>query len=459
MPSASTACSAWYSTPWRRPPTERAGLVGRCASITHTSLVSTPRSGARSWPLLLKLREELGVGIVVVTHDLGLAWNIADRIAVMHLGRVVEFGTTEEVLEAPRHPYAQALLSVVPEMERLEPVVLRGEIPDPTHIPGGCRFHPRCPALADGSAERAGVAARCVSEPLAVLPSLGSTGWPVTSTRHCTRSTEDDLSLGADHRVGPVPELPDAVLRLLDLGIVGHGADDLHRAAALGEGGRVHPPDRPGLSVVVGALLVDQEEVGVRQDGVCVPPELRQGGHDGAYKMPGSVPVGGSCLAVDDHGGGDHVSSSQPGASCATASVREGVECPFAGYSWGMTDTGPGFIALVGAPTPESDEGKARLELEVDDRHLNPAGAVHGGMLATLVDATMGAAVRSAVDEEAPATSQLTITYLRPGKPGRLSVTARVSKRGESLTVCEADVEQDGKTLVHALATFALVGD
>ena len=69
----------------------------------------------------------------------------------------------------------------------------------------------------------------------------------------------------------------------------------------------------------------------------------------------------------------------------------------------------------------------------------------------------MGAAVRSAVAEEVPATSQLTVTYLRPGKPGQLRVTAKVSKRGESLTVCEADVEQDGRTLVHALATFALV--
>jgi uncharacterized protein (TIGR00369 family) len=123
-----------------------------------------------------------------------------------------------------------------------------------------------------------------------------------------------------------------------------------------------------------------------------------------------------------------------------------------------MTDTDRGFLGLVDAPTPESGEGTARLEVEVDERHLNPAGAVHGGMLATLVDTTMGAAVRSAVDDEAPATSQLTVTYLRPGKPGRLLVSAEVSKRGDSLTMCEADVEQDGKPLVHALATFALVG-
>ena len=123
--------------------------------------------------LLLRLREELGLGVVVITHDLGLAWNIADRIAVLYLGRVVEMGPTEQVLEHPRHPYTQALLSVVPEIERLTPQVLRGEVPDPTRIPGGCRFHPRCPALADGASERAGVADACRGVPLEVLPAHG----------------------------------------------------------------------------------------------------------------------------------------------------------------------------------------------------------------------------------------------------------------------------------------------
>ena len=124
-----------------------------------------------------------------------------------------------------------------------------------------------------------------------------------------------------------------------------------------------------------------------------------------------------------------------------------------------MTDSDSGFLGLIGAATPEAEGGQAQLVVEADDRHLNPAGAVHGGLLATLVDTTMGAAVRSTVDDEAPATGQLTVTYLRPGKPGRLEVSARVGKRGDSLTICEADVTQDGKTLVHALATFALVGD
>jgi peptide/nickel transport system ATP-binding protein len=120
--------------------------------------------------LLLRLRDELGLTVVVVTHDLGLAWNIADRIAVMYLGRVVELGPTEQVLADPQHPYTRALLSVVPEITHVEAVVLTGEPPDPTRIPGGCRFHPRCPALASGAAAAAGVADRCVGETLPVLP-------------------------------------------------------------------------------------------------------------------------------------------------------------------------------------------------------------------------------------------------------------------------------------------------
>jgi oligopeptide/dipeptide ABC transporter ATP-binding protein len=123
--------------------------------------------------LLLKLRKDLGLSVLVVTHDLGLAWNIADRIAVMYLGRIVEVGTTEQVLAAPKHPYTRALLSVVPEMEQLEPTVLEGETPDPSRIPPGCRFHPRCPALLHGDAAAAGVDADCRSKPLPVLAATG----------------------------------------------------------------------------------------------------------------------------------------------------------------------------------------------------------------------------------------------------------------------------------------------
>ncbi|MET9408261.1 ABC transporter ATP-binding protein [Streptomyces sp. NPDC002935] len=124
--------------------------------------------------LLLRLRDELGLSALVVTHDLGLAWNIADRVAVMYLGRIVETGAVEQVLAAPQHPYTQALLSVLPEAPG-DPVVLSGEPPDPSRIPGGCRFHARCQILASGEAERAGVADACRSQDLEVLDGGGGT--------------------------------------------------------------------------------------------------------------------------------------------------------------------------------------------------------------------------------------------------------------------------------------------
>ena len=120
--------------------------------------------------LMLGLVQETQVGILVVTHDLGLAWNVANRVAVMYLGRIVEEGTTEEILTAPRHPYTRALLSVVPEVEEMEQVILSGEAPDPTRIPSGCRFHPRCPVMASGEAERLGIAERCRGEDPLTIP-------------------------------------------------------------------------------------------------------------------------------------------------------------------------------------------------------------------------------------------------------------------------------------------------
>jgi peptide/nickel transport system ATP-binding protein len=98
--------------------------------------------------LLASLRERLGLAFVFITHDLSLAWLIADRIAIMYLGRVVETGTAEEVLSRPIHPYTRALVDVMPRMEsrRGRPrALLTGEPPDPSRIPPGCRFHPRCP--------------------------------------------------------------------------------------------------------------------------------------------------------------------------------------------------------------------------------------------------------------------------------------------------------------------------
>ena len=120
--------------------------------------------------LMLTLARETGVGILVVTHDLGLAWNIADRVAVMYLGRIVEEGRTEEILTDPKHPYTQALLSVVPEIEQMEQRILTGEAPDPSFIPSGCRFHPRCPLYESGEAARLGIEEQCRGEDPRFLP-------------------------------------------------------------------------------------------------------------------------------------------------------------------------------------------------------------------------------------------------------------------------------------------------
>ncbi len=130
--------------------------------------------------LLLELRRTSGISILVVTHDLGLAWTVADRVAVMYLGRIVELGPTRDVLTRPHHPYTRALLDVVPDTGDGPPQdrpLLAGEPPDPANIPPGCRFHPRCPALANGSAEEAGVATGCREQDPAlvdILPAHGS---------------------------------------------------------------------------------------------------------------------------------------------------------------------------------------------------------------------------------------------------------------------------------------------
>jgi peptide/nickel transport system ATP-binding protein len=116
--------------------------------------------------LLLRLREQFGLALLVVTHDLGLAWSVADRVAVMYLGKIVELGPAEQVLTRPLHPYTQALLEVAPERDG-DPAgrrILTGEPPDPTRIPPGCRFHPRCPEVASGRALALGQEDRCRGE-------------------------------------------------------------------------------------------------------------------------------------------------------------------------------------------------------------------------------------------------------------------------------------------------------
>jgi len=105
--------------------------------------------------LMLDLRHARGLTYLFITHDLSLAWVIADRIAVMYLGKIMEIGPAEAVIRDPRNPYTRALVSVSPSPEpptageRARRTILQGETPDAVHIPSGCRFHPRCPVAFD----------------------------------------------------------------------------------------------------------------------------------------------------------------------------------------------------------------------------------------------------------------------------------------------------------------------
>lgn len=97
--------------------------------------------------LFMDLREELGLTYLFISHDLSVVEHIADRVAIMYLGRIVESATTEEIFSDPRHPYTKALLAEAPRLDqrRREFAPIEGEIPSPLDPPPGCTFHPRCP--------------------------------------------------------------------------------------------------------------------------------------------------------------------------------------------------------------------------------------------------------------------------------------------------------------------------
>ncbi|MEU0572065.1 ABC transporter ATP-binding protein [Nonomuraea sp. NPDC005983] len=101
--------------------------------------------------LMRDLAVESGAGLLFISHDLSVVRLIADRIAVMYLGRIVEVGDTAEVWANPRHPYTRALLQAIPKPDGLGvlPTELPGDVPDPADPPTGCRFHPRCPLVMD----------------------------------------------------------------------------------------------------------------------------------------------------------------------------------------------------------------------------------------------------------------------------------------------------------------------
>lgn len=124
--------------------------------------------------LFMDLREELGLTYLFISHDLSVVEHIADRVAIMYLGRIVEMASTNEIFSDPRHPYTKALLAEAPRLDQrrrqFEPIV--GEIPSPLDPPPGCTFHPRCPVatancrkiVPDLKAGRAGRETACLLE-------------------------------------------------------------------------------------------------------------------------------------------------------------------------------------------------------------------------------------------------------------------------------------------------------
>jgi peptide/nickel transport system ATP-binding protein len=96
---------------------------------------------------MLRLQAQLGLTYLFVAHDLSVVKHISERVAVMYVGRIVEMAVTDEIFDAPRHPYTEALLSAVPKPDprlRSQRIVLEGEVADPANPPSGCYFHPRC---------------------------------------------------------------------------------------------------------------------------------------------------------------------------------------------------------------------------------------------------------------------------------------------------------------------------
>jgi len=146
--------------------------------------------------LLRDLQARLGLAYIFVSHDLAVVKHIADRVAVMNLGRIVESAETKALFAAPRHPYSRALLSAIPvprPQAKRSRILLQGELPSALNPPAGCRFHPRCPFVVD----------RCRTEnPELVADSTGH----ATACHHTAELPPGDALIASDGELSPTLE-------------------------------------------------------------------------------------------------------------------------------------------------------------------------------------------------------------------------------------------------------------
>ena len=101
--------------------------------------------------MMVDLKKKLGTALIMITHDLGVVAKICDSVAVMYAGRIVEYGTLEDIFNTPKHPYTEGLFNSLPKIKdrKAELIPIPGLMPDPTKLPVGCAFAPRCRYAAD----------------------------------------------------------------------------------------------------------------------------------------------------------------------------------------------------------------------------------------------------------------------------------------------------------------------